>query len=142
VRVPEIAELEVVVVDDGSRDGTRDILRALAAEEPRLRYIEHERNQGKGAAIRTAIRAATGDLIVFQDADLEYDPRDYARLVKPFVEDGADVVYGSRFLPSERRRVLMFRHTLGNRLLTLLSIGCRSQSHDAGPATRCSGPSS
>jgi 2-polyprenyl-3-methyl-5-hydroxy-6-metoxy-1,4-benzoquinol methylase len=121
VRVPEIAELEVVVVDDGSRDGTRDILRALAGGEPRLHYIEHERNQGKGAAIRTAIRAATGDLIVFQDADLEYDPRDYARLVKPFVEDGADVVYGSRFLPSERRRVLDFRHTLGNNLLTSLS---------------------
>jgi SAM-dependent methyltransferase len=121
VAVPEIAELEVVVVDDGSRDGTRDILRALAAEEPRLRYIEHDKNQGKGAAIRTAIRAAGGDLIVFQDADLEYDPRDYARLVKPFVEDGADVVYGSRFLPSERRRVLDFRHTLGNSFLTALS---------------------
>jgi SAM-dependent methyltransferase len=121
VSMPEISELEVVVVDDGSRDGTRDILRALAAQEPRLRYIEHERNQGKGAAIRTAIRAASGDLIVFQDADLEYDPRDLGRLVRPFVEDGADVVYGSRFLPSERRRVLDYRHTLGNSFLTALS---------------------
>lgn len=119
--VPEVAALEVVVVDDGSRDGTRDILRALAAAEPRLRYIEHEKNQGKGAAIRTAIAASTGDLIVFQDADLEYDPRDLGRLVRPFVEDGADVVYGSRFLPSERRRVLDYRHTLGNTFLTALS---------------------
>ncbi len=122
VEVPGIQGLEVIVVDDGSKDGTRDILRRLAAGHPEMiRYIEHERNQGKGAAIRTGIAAATGDLIVFQDADLEYDPRDYARLAKPFLEDGADVVYGSRFLPSERRRVLYYRHTLGNRLLTTLS---------------------
>jgi len=121
VEVRGVRELEVVVVDDGSTDGTRDILRELAKGEPRLRYIEHERNQGKGAAVRTAIAAATGDLVVFQDADLEYDPRDYDRLVQPFLEDGADVVYGSRFLPSERRRVLYFRHTLGNRFLTALS---------------------
>jgi len=121
VSVPELSALEVIVVDDGSKDGTREILRGLAADEPRLRYIEHERNQGKGAAIRTAIAAAGGDLIVFQDADLEYDPRDLGRLVRPFVEDGADVVYGSRFLPSERRRVLDYRHTLGNSFLTALS---------------------
>jgi glycosyltransferase involved in cell wall biosynthesis len=122
VSAPEIRELEVVIVDDGSKDGTRDVLRRLAAEHPdALHYIEHERNQGKGAAVRTGIAAATGDLIVFQDADLEYDPRDYGRLVRPFLEDGADVVYGSRFLPSERRRVLYYRHTLGNRLLTFLS---------------------
>ena len=121
VNIPGIAEIEVVVVDDGSKDGTRELLRGIAAGERRIRYIEHERNQGKGAAVRTAIRAATGDLIVFQDADLEYDPRDYARLVRPFFEDGADVVYGSRFLPSERRRVLYFRHTIGNRFLTFLS---------------------
>ena len=121
VSVPGVSELEVVIVDDGSKDGTRELLRDLASREQRVRYIEHERNQGKGAAVRTAIRAATGDLIVFQDADLEYDPNDYARLVRPFLEDGADVVYGSRFLPSERRRVLYFRHTLGNRFLTFLS---------------------
>ena len=121
VNIPGIAEIEVVVVDDGSKDGTRELLRGISACEQRIRYIEHERNQGKGAAVRTAIRAATGDLIVFQDADLEYDPRDYARLVRPFFEDGADVVYGSRFLPSERRRVLYFRHTIGNRFLTFLS---------------------
>ena len=121
VQVPGISQIEVVVVDDGSRDGTRDVLREVAAGEPRIRYFEHAANGGKGAALRTGIREATGDLIVFQDADLEYDPRDYSRLVRPFLEDGADVVYGSRFLPGERRRVLYFRHTLGNRLLTFLS---------------------
>jgi glycosyltransferase involved in cell wall biosynthesis len=121
VEVPGVSEIEVVVVDDGSSDGTRDVLREIAASEPRVRYIEHEHNQGKGAAISTAIRAATGDLIVFQDADLEYDPHDYTRLVRPFSEDDADVVYGSRFLPSDRRRVLYFRHAIGNRFLTFLS---------------------
>jgi glycosyltransferase involved in cell wall biosynthesis len=122
VRVPGIRELEVVVVDDGSKDGTREILRELAAAHPEaLRYIEHAKNGGKGAAIRTGIAATTGDLIVFQDADLEYDPRDYARLVRPFLEDGADVVYGSRYLMSERRRVLNHRHSMGNRILTQLS---------------------
>lgn len=122
VEVPGIEELEVVVVDDCSTDGSREILRTIAATHPgRVRLLEQERNQGKGSAIRRGIAATTGDLIVFQDADLEYDPRDYARLVKPFLEDGADVVYGSRFLPSERRRVLYHRHAVGNRLLTALS---------------------
>jgi glycosyltransferase involved in cell wall biosynthesis/predicted SAM-dependent methyltransferase len=122
VQVPGIREIEVVIVDDGSKDGTREILREVAAAHPEtIRYIEHEKNGGKGAAIRTGIARAAGDLIVFQDADLEYDPRDYARLVRPFLEDGADVVYGSRFLPSERRRVLNHRHSMGNQLLTGLS---------------------
>jgi glycosyltransferase involved in cell wall biosynthesis len=122
VEIPGVRELEVVIVDDGSKDGTREILREVSAAHPEsIRYIEHEKNGGKGAAIRTGIAAATGDLIVFQDADLEYDPRDYARLIRPFLEDGADVVYGSRFLPSERRRVLNHRHSLGNRFLTGLS---------------------
>ena len=122
VEVPGVRELELVIVDDGSKDGTRDILRELAAAHPQtIRYIEHEKNGGKGAALRTGIAQATGDLVVFQDADLEYDPRDYARLVRPFLEDGADVVYGSRFLPSERRRVLYHRHSVGNRFLTGLS---------------------
>jgi glycosyltransferase involved in cell wall biosynthesis len=122
VEIPGVREIELVIVDDGSKDGTRDILREVAAANPEtIRYIEHEKNGGKGAAIRTGIAATTGDLIVFQDADLEYDPRDYARLVRPFLEDGADVVYGSRFLPSERRRVLYHRHSMGNRFLTSLS---------------------
>ena len=121
VEHPSIAELEVVVVDDGSTDGTREILRELAAREPRLRYLEHPRNQGKGAAVRTGIAAATGDLTIFQDADLEYDPLDYPRLIRPILEDGADVVYGSRFLAGDRRRVLRYRHKRINRFLTWTS---------------------
>ncbi|HEY0513068.1 MAG TPA: glycosyltransferase [Thermoanaerobaculia bacterium] len=122
VSAPEIRELELLLVDDGSKDGSLDILRRLAAEHPdRIRLLEQGKNQGKGAAIRRGIAEATGDLILFQDADLEYDPRDYPRLIRPFLEDGADVVYGSRFLPSERRRVLNYRHTLGNQLLTRFS---------------------
>ena len=122
VSAPEIRELELLLVDDGSKDGSLEILRRIAAENPdRVRLLEQGKNQGKGAAIRRGIAEATGDLILFQDADLEYDPRDYPRLIRPFLEDGADVVYGSRFLPSERRRVLNYRHTLGNQLLTRFS---------------------
>src|ERR1700730_11439569 len=122
VSAPEIRELELGIVDDGSKDGSLEIVRELAREHPdRIRLLEQGRNQGKGAAIRRGIAAATGDLVIFQDADLEYDPRDYGRLVRPFLEDGADVVYGSRFLPSDRRRVLYYRHTVRNRFSTTLS---------------------
>jgi glycosyltransferase involved in cell wall biosynthesis/phospholipid N-methyltransferase len=120
VRHPSIRELEVIVVDDGSTDGTREILRALAREHPAIRLVEHPHNRGKGAALRTAIALATGDVSVPHDADLEYQPDDLARLVQPFLQEQADAVFGSRFLSAEYRRVLLFYHSAGNRLLTAL----------------------
>jgi glycosyltransferase involved in cell wall biosynthesis len=122
LEVEGVSNLEILVVDDGSTDGTLPILEDFAARNPkRLKLIKHQTNRGKGAAVRSGIEAATGDLIVFQDADLEYDPSDYSRMVKPFLVDGADVVFGSRFASAERRRVLLFRHQLGNRLITFVS---------------------
>lgn len=112
---------ELVVVDDGSTDGTRELLREIAAKnDPRVRVFFHERNRGKSAALRTAIGEARGRITIVQDADLEYDPAEFPKVVKPIVEGKADVVYGSRFLGAERR-VLLFWHTVGNRVLTLFS---------------------
>jgi glycosyltransferase involved in cell wall biosynthesis len=107
---------ELVVVDDGSTDGTREALRSIDG----IRLIEHEQNQGKGAALRTGFAAASGDVVIVQDADLEYDPRDYPRLLEPIVDGRADVVFGSRFLGGPHR-VLFFWHYLANKLLTSLS---------------------
>ena len=121
VESPLIERLDVIVVDDGSTDGTRDVLRALAAAEPRIDYVEHDRNRGKGAAVRTGIARARGAVTLIHDADLEYDPRDIPSLVRPFLEAGADAAYGSRFLGGDYRRVLYFAHTLGNRLITFAS---------------------
>ena len=110
---------EIVIVDDGSTDGTRDVLRALEGE-PDLRIVYHKCNAGKGAALRTAFRHVTGDVVVIQDADLEYDPREYPRLIQPIVDGRADVVYGSRFV-GDAVRVHLFWHRMANGLLTLLS---------------------
>ncbi len=119
--VPAGVELDMVVVDDGSSDGTRELLRELEAKaEPPFRLIEHPANRGKGAALRTGFEHAAGDVVLVQDADLEYNPRDYPVLLQPILEDEADVVYGSRFLGGPHR-VLFFWHYVGNRLLTTMS---------------------
>jgi len=116
---PSVAEL--VVVDDCSRDGTWDVLSAVAASEPRIRLCRHERNQGKGAALRTGIQSARSDIVLIQDADLEYDPSEYPVLIAPILSGKADVVFGSRFAGAGAHRVLYFWHSLGNKFLTLMS---------------------
>lgn len=112
---------EIIVVDDSSTDGTRALLQKEVEGRPATHVLYHERNQGKGAALRTGIAKTTGDVVLIQDADLEYDPREYPKLLAPILEGKADVVYGSRFTGGDSRRVLYFWHAVGNRFLTILS---------------------
>jgi glycosyltransferase involved in cell wall biosynthesis len=112
---------QLVVVNDASTDGTREVLGSLARADGRVSVIHHERNRGKGAALRTGLAAITAPFVIVQDADLEYDPSEYDMLLRPLLDDHADVVSGSRFLGAGEHRVLYFWHAAGNRLLTLVS---------------------
>ncbi|HYB97115.1 MAG TPA: glycosyltransferase family 2 protein [Vicinamibacterales bacterium] len=115
-------EKELVIVDDGSKDGTREILKELEGQHANVRVLFQPHNQGKGAAVWRGIREASGDMVIIQDADLEYDPNEYPALIRPILDGQADVVYGSRFLGHARgHRVLYFWHSVGNKLLTTLS---------------------
>ncbi len=119
LKQPEVAEL--IIVNDASSDGTREELERVAAGDSRIRLFHHERNQGKGAALRTGISHATAEIVIIQDADMEYDPAEYPILLGPIVRGKADAVFGSRFIGSQEHRVLYFWHSLGNKFLTLLS---------------------
>jgi glycosyltransferase involved in cell wall biosynthesis len=116
-------DLELVLVDDCSNDGTRDLYPEIEKDfaDFNLRIFQHAENQGKGAAVRTGFQHVTGDFVVIQDADLEYDPNDYPKLLKPLLDGRADAVYGSRFVGGAEHRVLYFWHYLGNKFLTLVS---------------------
>ena len=114
---------EIILVDDGSTDGTWDVVQAFA-DVPNITLVRRARNQGKGAALRDGFARATNDIVIVQDADLEYNPRDYPKLIQPILDDQADVVFGSRFIGGEARRALYFWHAVGNRVLTALSNLC------------------
>jgi glycosyltransferase involved in cell wall biosynthesis len=121
--LPAGMEKEVIVVNDASADGTERAVEDFRQAHPGLpvQYLKHEINRGKGAALHTGIRQATGDFVIIQDADLEYDPREYQLLLRPLLEGVADVVYGSRFMGGKAHRILFFWHSIGNRFLTFLS---------------------
>tara|TARA_B100000073_G_scaffold85913_1_gene66707 strand:+ start:63 stop:755 length:693 start_codon:yes stop_codon:yes gene_type:complete len=119
VKQSPVTDREIIIVDDGSKDGTRDILYKLS--DPEIRVIFHKFNQGKGAALRTGFQEATGDICIVQDADLEYDPKEFPLVIQPIVEGKADVVFGSRFQSGRPHRVVYFWHRIGNGVLTLMS---------------------
>ncbi len=120
VRAAPVEDQEIIVVDDFSKDGTRDILESEI--KPLVsKIVYHEVNQGKGAALRTGFKSATGDVVIIQDADLEYDPQEYGKLLEPIKAGKADVVYGSRFAGGESHRVLYYWHSVGNKFLTFMS---------------------
>src|SRR3979411_3050414 len=114
-------DIELICVDDGSQDGSREILAELGERYPQVRILLQLKNMGKGAALRRGIQESTGDFVIIQDADLEYDPAEYTRLLGPLLQGQADVAYGSRFMGAAPHRVLYFWHSVGNRILTLLS---------------------
>ena len=114
-------EIELICIDDGSTDGSREILSELPSRHPQVRVLLQPKNMGKGAALRRGIQETTGDFVIIQDADLEYDPSDYPALLHPLLEGKADVVYGSRFLGAAPHRVLYFWHSVATRMLTLIS---------------------
>jgi glycosyltransferase involved in cell wall biosynthesis len=117
-----ISNKEIIIVDDCSTDGTRDILQhSIACVNSDLKIFYHDVNKGKGAALRTGFAAVTGDVVLIQDADLEYSPSDYNKILSPIINGDADVVYGSRFIGGDSRRVLFFWHSLGNKFLTIIS---------------------
>lgn len=116
---PAVSEL--IIVNDASVDGTQEVLEGIKSSDARIRIFHHGRNQGKGAALRTGIAQATADIVIIQDADMEYDPTEYPILLGPILRGKADAVFGSRFIGSQEHRVLYFWHSMGNRFLTLLS---------------------
>jgi glycosyltransferase involved in cell wall biosynthesis len=120
VHLPQVASREIVIIDDYSTDGTRGIL-ATYEDQNAFKIVFHDRNRGKGAALRTGIAKTTGSIVIIQDADLEYDPQEYPKLMAPILAGKADVVYGSRFAGGESKRVLYFWHSVGNKFLTTLS---------------------